>query len=77
MSEQYYSFDLVLGNVEKIVLPSSLYGQAIFAAHNAKTAAHFTLQSTLMRICSVFTFFNIKSEVEKYIASCEACLLKK
>ena len=38
MLEQYYPLDLVLGNRAKIVLPTSLYGQAIFAAHNAKTA---------------------------------------
>ena len=59
MLEQYYPLDLVLGKRGKIVLPPSLYGQAIFAAHDAKTAGHFTLQSMLMRIRSVFTFCNI------------------
>ena len=30
-----------------------------------------------MRLWSIFSFFNIHSEVVKYVASCEACLLKK
>ena len=59
------------------MLSPSLYGQTIFATHDAKTAGHFTVKYTLMILCSVFTFFNIYSEVVKYVAYCKACLLKK
>ena len=53
--------DLILGKRAKIILPPSLYGQAIFAAHDAKTAGHFTVKSTLMRLQTLFILFNICS----------------
>ena len=61
----------------QIILPVSLRAKALKLAHEVPMAGHGGIRRTLHRLTGSVFWYNIRTDVRKYVAGCQSCLANK